>query len=240
MPWSTSFAPLMPWPRSPRSTGPTSRSTSRSRSSAWRTRSPSSGRATPGTDGPIRPGHDEAGADGAGFVVWGSRDRRPSRCRLSRPSGRGRPCGPLRLPPLPIRPHARPWPPPACPRHRGRSRTRRRRGCRTPSGVAAFAASETNQPWFCGAFARPPVGCRFLLVGFGDALVHVLVFVALRARLAPRVGPAPSCRPPRMRVSVHPRQQPAALRPKPDGLRAPHRSSGRARRGRPAGRGGGE
>ena len=38
----------------------------------------------------------------------------------------------------------------ACRRQRGRSRRRTDRGCRARSGVAPFAASETNQPWFWG------------------------------------------------------------------------------------------
>src|SRR5688572_29374138 len=72
---SESFAPRTPSPRSPRSTGTTWRSTSRSRSSAWRTRSPSSGRATPGTDRPKGPRHDEAGAVGRRLRRLGVEDR---------------------------------------------------------------------------------------------------------------------------------------------------------------------
>ena len=205
-----------------------------------RDRDRSDGRHPGLTDRPAS-GHDEAGADGAGFVVWGSRIVELVVAALRALGGACRPFGPSRRPPAADpRLARRPWPPRACPRHRGRSRTRRHRGCRR-SGVAPFAACETNQPWFWGRSpAGRRVGCPFLLVGVGGVSRRRPRPRRPRARPAPRAGPARSCRRPRMPESVHPRQQPRALRPKRDGLRAPRRPRGRARRGRPAGRGGGE
>ncbi len=135
--------------------------------------------------------------------------------------------------------HERPWPPPACPRHRGRSRTRRRRGCRSRRGSRPSPPRRRTSRGSRGVRPRPRRLPLQLRRPRGRSRPRHRPRRP-RARPAPRVGPALSCPPPRMRVSVHPRQPPVGLRPKPDGLRTPLPLSGRARRGRPAGRGGGE